>query len=455
MDENKTEWIYRDSRRVHSIYKSNNNNNNDPNHFVEYQGYIRKLEIPHDVPEPKKYETHKCNPMCAPLYFPTPVLKQISPLAIPLFLGWTRNSRRAIFYIAPCGRKLANYSEVNDYLETTETNMPIDFFCFDNDLDVLDEFVPGRILLKIENFAEGKEARPIQLVNSIDQDSLPCFEYIADSVGSPDVELKMMLTYGKYSMSCSCTDNCKGKSSCSCWNATTAGKPSGTLTPAKAYGNRRLQQAIIGGIYECSSVCSCKLTCHNRVVQCGMTWPLQIFKTAKKGWALRALHDIPEGSFVCTYTGEVLSDKEADEVNLSRISKTHGGFYMAALNHEEEDDEKKKPSDRKMMKLEPIDVPFPREGDTHVVDGRAKGNVGRFINHSCDPNLFMQNVFIDSHDPRFPHLAFFTACLVKAGSELVFDYNYKQGSCPGTEMICVCDSPYCRGRLCNVVYLKK
>ncbi|ODM91289.1 Histone-lysine N-methyltransferase eggless, partial [Orchesella cincta] len=382
--------------------------------------------------------------LCALYTFQLPCLTN-KPLAIPLFLGWTRNSRRAIFYIAPCGRKLANYSEVNDYLETTETNMPIDFFCFDNDLD---------------NFAEGKEARPIQLVNSIDQDSLPCFEYIADSVGSPDVELKMMLTYGKYSMSCACIElqGMKadiyisfekllikfGKSSCSCWNATTAGKPSGTLTPAKAYGNRRLQQAIIGGVYECSSVSFyveitlfyklqllMQTTCHNRVVQCGMTWPLQIFNTAKKGWALRAYMIYPKAL--------LFANKEADEVNLSEyfgalsISKTHGGFYMAALNHEEED-EKKKPSDRKMMKLEPIDVPFLVKGIPTLWMVERRGMWGGLltlsIKHSCDPNLFMQNVFIDSHDPRFPHLAFFTACLVKAGSELVFDYNLNKDPVP-------------------------
>ena len=30
-----------------------------------------------------------------------------------------------------------------------------------------------------------------------------------------------------------------------------------------------------------------------------------------------------------------------------------------------------------------------------------QGNIGRYLNHSCDPNVFVQNVFVESHDLRF------------------------------------------------------
>lgn len=33
---------------------------------------------------------------------------------------------------------------------------------------------------------------------------------------------------------------------------------------------------------------------------------------------------------------------------------------------------------------------------------RWYGNVGRFLNHSCDPNLEKVNVFLDIHDVRLP-----------------------------------------------------
>lgn len=40
---------------------------------------------------------------------------------------------------------------------------------------------------------------------------------------------------------------------------------------------------------------------------------LELFKTALTGWGVRALQEIPKGSFVCEYVGEVITDKEADQ----------------------------------------------------------------------------------------------------------------------------------------------
>lgn len=60
-----------------------------------------------------------------------------------------------------------------------------------------------------------------------------------------------------------------------------------------------------------------------------------------------------------------------------------------------------------------------------VMDAHLKGNVSRFYNHSCSPNVFVQNVFLESWDVRFPWVAFFTATNIKAGTELVWDYSYE------------------------------
>ena len=59
------------------------------------------------------------------------------------------------------------------------------------------------------------------------------------------------------------------------------------------------------------------------------------------------------------------------------------------------------------------------------MDAHLKGNVSRFYNHSCSPNVFVQNVFLESWDVRFPWVAFFTTTHIKAGSELVWDYSYE------------------------------
>lgn len=83
----------------------------------------------------------------------------------------------------------------------------------------------------------------------------------------------------------------------------------------------------------------------------------------------------------------------------------------------------------------------------YIMDANKVGNIGRYLNHSCSPNVFVQNVFVDTHDLRFPWVAFFALTYIKAGSELTWDYNYDVGSVPGKTIICECGSIECRGRL--------
>ncbi|XP_010209649.1 PREDICTED: histone-lysine N-methyltransferase SETDB2 [Tinamus guttatus] len=80
----------------------------------------------------------------------------------------------------------------------------------------------------------------------------------------------------------------------------------------------------------------------------------------------------------------------------------------------------------------------------YVLDATKEGNVGRFLNHSCCPNLFAQSVFVETHNRSFPWVAFFTNRHVKAGTELTWDYGYEAGSLPETEVSCQCGFQKCR-----------
>ena len=90
---------------------------------------------------------------------------------------------------------------------------------------------------------------------------------------------------------------------------------------------------------------------------------------------------------------------------------------------------------------------YGKSEDLYIMDAKSIGNIGRYLNHSCNPNVFVQNVFVDTHDLRFPWIAFFTSTSVRAGQELCWDYNYEVGSIPGKELYCSCGSDYCRGKL--------
>ncbi len=69
-----------------------------------------------------------------------------------------------------------------------------------------------------------------------------------------------------------------------------------------------------------------------------------------------------------------------------------------------------------------------------IMDAKICGNIGRYFNHSCSPNIFVQNVFVDTYDLRFPWIAFFAKHSIKAGTELcwvsnLFNKNYSIQIC--------------------------
>lgn len=90
---------------------------------------------------------------------------------------------------------------------------------------------------------------------------------------------------------------------------------------------------------------------------------------------------------------------------------------------------------------------FGPDESVYIMDAKTNGNIGRYLNHSCTPNVFVQNVFVDTHDLRFPWVAFFASTYIRAGTELTWDYNYDVGSVPGKVLHCYCGSSNCRGRL--------
>ena len=68
---------------------------------------------------------------------------------------------------------------------------------------------------------------------------------------------------------------------------------------------------VLTGIYECNKTCSCDTTCLNRVVQqLPLRAKLQVFKTETKGWGIRTLVDLPQGSFISTFAGRVYASEQ-------------------------------------------------------------------------------------------------------------------------------------------------
>jgi len=82
--------------------------------------------------------------------------------------------------------------------------------------------------------------------------------------------------------------------------------------------------------------------------------------------------------------------------------------------------------------------------NTFVVDAKWFGSVGRFLNHSCSPNLDKVTVYCETQDIRMPRLAFFANEFIPAYTELCYDYGYLAGNVEGKSRKCLCESINCR-----------
>ena len=79
----------------------------------------------------------------------------------------------------------------------------------------------------------------------------------------------------------------------------------------------------------------------------------------------------------------------------------------AKKSMEDKDSERSTPSGEEKLKFLSTRKYFHKDEDFYVMDAKSIGNIGRYLNHSCNPNVFVQNCFVDTHDLRFPWVAFF------------------------------------------------
>ncbi|KAF5199229.1 Histone-lysine n-methyltransferase ashh2 [Thalictrum thalictroides] len=102
--------------------------------------------------------------------------------------------------------------------------------------------------------------------------------------------------------------------------------------------------------------CPCGDHCSNQRFQKRNYAKLEYFRCGKKGYGLQLLENVCRGDFLIEYVGEVLDLNAYEARQREYASRGQKHFYFMTLNGSE------------------------------VIDACAKGNLGRFINHSCDPN---------------------------------------------------------------------
>uniref|UniRef100_A0AAZ3RHK5 Histone-lysine N-methyltransferase SETDB2 n=1 Tax=Oncorhynchus tshawytscha TaxID=74940 RepID=A0AAZ3RHK5_ONCTS len=476
---------------------------------LRYNGSIIPLSPPYPnredlmtplLPLQLPYQFHTCSQACVPHLPPSAHhFRGHNPLRIPLLCSFQRQcvTARGVVYKAPCGLSLCTPGEVLCFLVATESHgiLQVDDFTFDP-LVQLECLRPPQWRppgLAERDLSRGSEPTPVEL----------CLQ--EEGVRPEDFRYRKerwphgcFLSSGPlFTTCCDCTDGCGDAESCAC----------ACLTPGgKHYSHQRLSEHVPKGLYECGPWCGCdRGMCQNRVVQRGLRVRLQVFPTGNKGWGVRCRDDLDRGTFVCTYAGVVLragldsdeplppkrqkadlpSDDEVEVVDEWLAPAGEGRAPAETL----EPSPPSSPPDglhvpviqRPGVELSPQiqavlvgnSLPVqPLTGTGNWANGCFKGLHGSIslvydgvtiyshslthphitsdnlsLQHSCDPNLFVQNVFTDSHDPNFPVIAFFTSKVVKAGTELTWNYSHSPDSDLEQKVTCQCGCEGCQGLL--------
>ncbi|XP_075224627.1 nuclear receptor binding SET domain protein isoform X2 [Lycorma delicatula] len=161
---------------------------------------------------------------------------------------------------------------------------------------------------------------------------------------------------------------------------------------------------------ECNPlICPAGDRCKNQLFEKRQYPPLMPYRTEGRGWGLKTIVDLKKGDFVIEYVGEMIDEEEYQR----RLKKMHQAndenYYFLTIDKD------------------------------RMLDAGPKGNVARFMNHSCQPNCETQKWTVNG-DTR---VGLFALCDIPAHSELVFNYNLE--SIGTDKKPCMCGAPNCSG----------
>lgn len=217
---------------------------------------------------------------------------------------------------------------------------------------------------------------------------------------------------------CQCETECTEDSMCSCIERNGTVYKYNNIYDTVNYTIH--ENTIKSPTYECGENCSCKeRVCGNRLVQFGPRKSLQVRSCRNdKGAGLFTSDKINKGNFVCEYAGEIISENEAF-ARFTRESQQNKMNYIFCIREHFGDNELKT-----------------------FIDPTYYGNIGRYINHSCEPNCKLYVIRIND---ALPILGIFANEDIKENDEITYDYgegNLDIGNHENKK--CLCNSERCR-----------
>ena len=160
---------------------------------------------------------------------------------------------------------------------------------------------------------------------------------------------------------------------------------------------------------DCVGYCGCGPDCQNQRFQKKQYAQVSVIKTEKKGFGLRAETSLEPHQLIFEYVGEVVGEQQFRRRMRQYDEEGIKHFYFMSLNKGE------------------------------FVDATKRGNLGRFCNHSCNPNCYVDKWVVGEK----LRMGIFAERAVQAGEELVFNYNVdRYGADPQP---CYCGELNCTG----------
>ncbi|PKA45894.1 putative histone-lysine N-methyltransferase, H3 lysine-9 specific SUVH9 [Apostasia shenzhenica] len=248
----------------------------------------------------------------------------------------------------------------------------------------------------------GRENFPVSLYNDLDDDQDPLhYEYLARPIYPPNIQGKVL---GEEKGGCECTTNC----SINCYCATLNGGEfaydgSGVLLRGKPL------------IYECGTACRCPASCPNRVSQKGLRQRLEVFRSKETGWGVRSFDLIRAGTFICEFSGIVLTKQQTELLSQAGESLVYPNRFPGRWAEWGDISDV-------FPDYMPPRHPYLPELSFSIDVSRAR-NVACYLSHSSSPNVFVQFVLHDHYNVLYPHVMIFAVENVPPLRELSIDYG--------------------------------
>ncbi|XP_037891869.1 probable histone-lysine N-methyltransferase Mes-4 [Glossina fuscipes] len=160
---------------------------------------------------------------------------------------------------------------------------------------------------------------------------------------------------------------------------------------------------------ECNpKICPAKERCQNQMFESRISPRLDVVHMKDRGFGLVCREFIPAGAFVIEYVGEVINDDEFKARLLQKTKDRDENFYFLSVEKD------------------------------YIIDAEPKGNLARFMNHSCDPNCETQKWVVNS----LVRIGLFAIKDIQKDTELTFNYHWDD-LMSNKKKICLCGSKNC------------